>query len=167
MKLLKIEPLTKEAFTPFGQVIETEGSNFFPINKGFTERYHRLADVELAYPEDKAIISIFRSTRLTYPLTIEMVERHPKGSQAFIPLERQPFLVVLAPPSDEPDLTALRAFITNGRQGVNYATGVWHHPILSLESNSDFLIVDRTGEGDNCDEYFFDESQWLQLNAPD
>lgn len=154
MQRLRIEALTKEAFAPFGQVIETEQRDCFLINGGATERYHNLAQVELSDREDQAIVSIFRSTRLDYPLAITMLERHPKGSQAFIPLERQRFLVVVAPPTAEPDPDQIRAFITNGRQGINYAKSVWHHPILSLESDSDFLVIDRSGEGNNCDEVF-------------
>lgn len=165
MKLLKVEPLTKDAFTAFGQVIETEGSNHFMINNGSTERYHRLADVELGRADDTAIISIFRANRLEYPLAIKMLERHPQGSQAFVPMQRQPFLIVVAPPADTPDANEIRAFISNGRQGVNYGMGVWHHPILALEDASDYLIVDRTGEGNNCDEHFFDDEEIFTLDG--
>jgi len=165
MKLLKVEPLTKEAFTPFGQVIETEGSNHFMINNRSTERYHRLADVELGSSEDKAIISIFRANRLEYPLAINMLERHPQGSQAFIPMQRQSFLIVVAPAVGTPNASDIRAFISNGHQGVNYGMGVWHHPILALEDASDYLIVDRTGEGPNCDEHFFADDEIYTLDG--
>jgi ureidoglycolate lyase len=165
MKSLTIEPLTKEAFEPFGQVIETEGSEHFPINNGSTQRFHQLATVELNRQEDQAIISIFRADTLSYPLKINMLERHPQGSQAFIPMERQRFLIVVAPPADQPNPNEIRAFISNGRQGLNYGKGVWHHPILALENGSDFLIVDRKGEGNNCDEHFFAEEEIALLDA--
>lgn len=165
MKLLKIEPLTKEAFAAFGQVIETQGSDHFTINNGSTERYNRLADVELARPDDKAIISIFRANRLEYPLEIKMLERHPQGSQAFVPMQRQRFLIVVAPATESPDAEQIRAFISNGDQGVNYATGVWHHPILALEDSSNYLIVDRKGEGNNCDEHFFASEEVFTLDG--
>ncbi len=126
MRPLTIEPLTKEAFAPFGDVIETEGSDYFMINNGSTRRYHKLATVETAAPEDQAIISIFAAEALEMPLVIRMLERHPLGSQAFIPLLGHPFLVVVAPLGDAPVPGHVRAFRSNGRQGVNYHRGVWH-----------------------------------------
>jgi Ureidoglycolate hydrolase len=97
MRTLMIEPLTKEAFAEFGDVIETDGSDHFMINNGSTMRFHKLATVETAEPEDKAIISIFRADAQDMPLTVRMLERHPLGSQAFIPLLGNPFLIVVAP----------------------------------------------------------------------
>lgn len=108
MRTLKIEPLTKEAFAPFGDVIETAGSDYFMINNGSTRRYHKLATVETAQPEDNAIISIFSAEKLEMPLRIRMLERHPLGSQAFIPLLGNPFLVVVAPLGDVPVLARPR-----------------------------------------------------------
>ncbi len=166
MRTLIIEPLTKEAFAPFGDVIETEGSDFFMINNGSTRRYHKLATVETHLPDDQAIISIFRAEALKMPLTIRMLECHPQGSQAFVPLLGKPFLVVVAPPGDSPDPAQVRAFISDGRQGVNYRRGVWHHPVLAIAAQDDFLVVDRSGAGNNCDEHFFDESEQLLL-APE
>ncbi|KPW30673.1 Ureidoglycolate lyase [Pseudomonas tremae] len=164
MRKLTIEPLTKEAFAPFGDVIETDGSDHFMINNGSTMRFHRLAEVETAQPDDKAIISIFRAQALQMPLTIGMLERHPLGSQAFIPLLGKPFLIVVAPVGDAPEPELTRAFVTNGRQGINYHRGVWHHPVLTIEKQDDFLVVDRSGSGNNCDEHYFVESQRLVLD---
>ncbi|KOP53603.1 MULTISPECIES: ureidoglycolate lyase [Pseudomonas syringae group] len=164
MRKLTIEPLTKEAFAPFGDVIETDGSDHFMINNGSTMRFHRLAEVETAQPDDKAIISIFRAQALQLPLTIGMLERHPLGSQAFIPLLGKPFLIVVAPVGDAPEPELTRAFVTNGRQGINYHRGVWHHPVLTIEKQDDFLVVDRSGSGNNCDEHYFVESQRLVLD---
>ena len=155
MLILKPEPLTRDAFAPYGDVIETRDRDFFMINNGSTQRFHRLADVQLGEPEDSAIISIFRAQALAMPLSIKMLERHPKGSQAFIPLKQNPFLLLVAEPGDNPQPEAIRAFITDGSQGVNYHTGVWHHPVLCCESEDDFLVVDRQGAGNNCDEHFF------------
>jgi ureidoglycolate lyase len=163
MRALKIEPLTKAAFAPFGDVIETAGSDHFMINNGSTQRFHRLAEVQTAMPEDKAIISIFRAQKLEMPLAVRMLERHPLGSQAFVPLKGKPFLIVVAPVGDVPVADEVRAFITDGQQGVNYHLGVWHHPILTIEEEDDFLVVDRSGVGNNCDEYFFAEHQQLLL----
>lgn len=163
MRTLIIEPLTKEAFAPFGDVIETEGSDYFMINNGSTRRYHMLASVETAKPEDRAIISIFAAEALEMPLTVRMLERHPLGSQAFVPLLGNPFLVVVAPSGDAPVPGLVRAFRSNGRQGVNYHRGVWHHPVLTIEKRDEFL-VDRSGSGNNCDEHFFSEEEQVLLD---
>ncbi|MBA1272330.1 ureidoglycolate lyase [Stutzerimonas azotifigens] len=164
MRTLQIEPLTKDAFAPFGDVIETAGSDYFMINNGSTRRYHQLATVQTGLPEDKAIISIFRAQALPMPLTVRMLERHPLGSQAFVPLHGKSFLVVVAPASDLPDADQVRAFLADGSQGVNYHRGVWHHPILALAPEDDFLVVDRSGAGNNCDEHFFDDDQAMRLD---
>ncbi|MBU2965329.1 ureidoglycolate lyase [Amphritea sp. 2_MG-2023] len=166
-RILTPEPLTKARFAPYGDVIETEGSDFFMINNGSTQRFHRLSEVMLGKPDDRAIISIFRAQKLTYPLPIKMLERHPLGSQAFIPLKQKPFLILVAEPGDHPAPETIRAFITNGHQGINYHTGVWHHPILSCEAEDDFLIVDREGDGNNCDEHYFtDDEMVLESGIP-
>ncbi|WP_312931429.1 ureidoglycolate lyase [Pseudomonas sp.] len=164
MRTLMIEPLTKEAFAPFGDVIQTDGSDHFMINNGSTMRFHKLAEVDTAELGDKAIISIFRAESLEMPLTIRMLERHPRGSQAFIPLLGNPFLIVVAPLGDVPVSGLVRAFLTNGRQGINYHRGVWHHPVLTIEKRDDFLVVDRSGEGNNCDEHYFTEEQLMVLS---
>ncbi|WP_145008967.1 ureidoglycolate lyase [Pseudomonas oryzihabitans] len=152
---LAIEPLTAEGFAPFGDVIETAGRDWFPINNGSTQRFHALARVATGPADGAAIISIFRARRLDYPLTIAMLERHPHGSQAFVPLRGEPFLVVVAPPGPQPDARAIRVFRTDGQQGINYHAGVWHHPVLALRDEDEFLIVDRAGTLPNCDEHFF------------
>ncbi|MEH6648568.1 MAG: ureidoglycolate lyase [Motiliproteus sp.] len=164
MLTLRPQPLTREAFAPYGDVIDTAGRDFFMINNGSTRRYHQLAEVQLGKPDDRGIISIFRAQALSMPLNITMVERHPLGSQAFIPLKGNPFLLIVAAPGDNPQAEQLRAFITDGTQGVNYHQGVWHHPILCCVEEDDFLIVDRAGEGNNCDEHFFAEGSEIQLD---
>ncbi len=163
MRTLTIEPLSKAAFAPFGDVIETAGSDHFMINNGSTQRFHRLAEVQTANADDKAIISIFRAQALAMPLTIRMLERHPLGSQAFVPLRGKAFLIVVAPVGEQPVSGEVRAFISDGLQGVNYHRGVWHHPILTIEQQDDFLVVDRSGEGNNCDEFFFADDDLLML----
>lgn len=164
MRTLPIEPLTKAAFAPFGDVIETEGSAHFLINNGSTQRFDRLADVQLGTEQDQAVISIFRARTLPMPLTVRMLERHPLGSQAFIPLLGNAFLIVVAPAGGVPRSEDVRAFISDGRQGINYHKGVWHHPVLALHDQDDFLIVDRKGPGNNCDEFFFEACDLLSLD---
>ena len=153
MHELAARPLTRAAFAPFGDVIETAGSEHFPINEGTTERYHDLADVQLAGEDARPLISIFRGQPFVPPVRVELLERHPLGSQAFMPLDRRPYLVVVAPPGAAVRPADLRAFLARGDQGVNYHAGVWHHALLALDDESDFLVVDRGGSGDNCDTY--------------
>ena len=146
------QPLTRDAFAPFGEVIEaSDAAQHFTINGGNTERYHDLAAIEPG-ADGKVIVSIFRGQPRQLPFTVEMMERHPKGSQAFIPMPGRPYLVVVAPAGAKPTVDNLRVFLARGDQGVNYATGVWHHPLLALDGICDFLVVDRSGPGHNCDE---------------
>lgn len=158
MHTITLQPLTSENFAPFGDVIACQGNDYFHINDAHTERYHALVTTEII-GDAKAGISIFRNIQSTnIPFKISMLERHPHGSQAFIPMQGQKFLVVVAPNlnADQPDISNLQAFITNGSQGVNYRAGTWHHPLLTLESPSDFAVVDRIGAGNNCDVFQFD-----------
>ncbi|MEC5385753.1 ureidoglycolate lyase [Uliginosibacterium sp. H3] len=149
---LKIEPLTHEAFAPFGDVIEaSDAVKHFPINAGNTERYHDLANLD-AGEDGRVIVSIFRGLPRALPFIVPMMERHPKGSQAFVPLSGRPYLVVVARPGEPPTAGHLRCFLATAAQGVNYAKGVWHHPLMALDEVSDFLVIDRSGPGNNCDE---------------
>ncbi|MCS5558471.1 MAG: ureidoglycolate lyase [Oceanospirillaceae bacterium] len=162
---LVIEALTAQAFAGFGDVIEAHAGDGFGINQGFTWRHHKLATVSTDQANDDAIISIFSSKNRPMPIAINMMERHPLGSQAFMPLSDTPFLVVVAKAGPEPQLADLKAFVTNGKQGVNYGTGVWHHPLLILAPQQDFLVVDRAGEGNNLNEVMFSEDQCAQLDV--
>ncbi len=149
-----VEPLTREAYAPFGQVIEIEGAHHYPINGGMTERYHDLAKVELGGVHPRPLVSIARGQPYELPLTLAMVERHPLGSQAFYPLSQRPFLSIVAP--DEAGVPGRpRAFRCASGQGINMAMNTWHAVLTPLYDVSDFIIVDRGGEGNNLEEYYF------------
>ena len=150
MRRLAPEPLTAQAFAPFGTVIETTGAESFPINDGTTTRFHALAAAGPG-PDGEVIISIFRATRRREPVEIGMLERHPLGTQAFYPLSRHDWLVVAAE-GERPAADDLRLFHARGDQGAQYARGVWHHPLLILTERQDFLVVDRRGPGGNLEE---------------
>jgi len=160
---IRIEPLTREAFAPFGQVIAVEGSQHYLINNGKTERYNDLARVELGGVHARPLISIFRGQPYALPLTLGMVERHPLGSQAFYPLSPRPFLVIVAEDHGGKPGTP-RAFLTAPHQGVNFAMNTWHGVLTPLAEASDFLVVDRGGEGNNLEEYFF-ETPYLVVES--
>lgn len=135
---LQVLPLSQEAFSAYGDVIETQQRDFFHINNGTVERYHDLALVEIL-EQDRTLISINRAQPANLPLTIHELERHPLGTQAFIPMKGEVFVVVVALGDDKPDLSTLRAFITNGEQGVNYHRNVWHHPLFARAARHRFL----------------------------
>lgn len=156
MKEIVIQPLTREAFAPFGDVIETENANNFPINGGNATRYHDLAKIDTTGDKARPMISLVRGVPYPLPLKLTMVERHPLGSQAFIPLSDNPFLIVVSRETDEGPSEPI-AFKTTPGQGVNIARNVWHGILTPLDDVSDFAVVDRGGEGVNLEEHFFKE----------
>jgi ureidoglycolate lyase len=158
MRSLVTEPLTRETFAAFGQVIEKTGAHHYPINSGNCQRYHDLARVELGGVHARPLISLMHSRHFVLPLTLTMVERHPLGSQAFYPLSQHPFLVVVAPDESGTPGTP-RAFVTALGQGVNIAMNTWHGVLTPLDIASDYLVVDRGGDGNNLEEHHF-EMPW-------
>jgi len=158
MHMIQPELLTREAFAPFGDVIQIEGAEQFEINSGFTTRVHDLIDIQLAGENARAQMSFFLGR--PRPLEITMLEKHPFGSQAFYPLDDKRWLVVVA---DEPRSDCVRAFWATGRQGVNYHRNIWHHPLLVLEPQQ-FVIIDRAGDGHNCDEQNLNMTVGLNLD---
>lgn len=153
--MIRVEPLTAAAFAPFGDVIEVGTGEKFEINNGFTTRHHALSQVQT---DAAAILSIFEGRPRA--LTVGMLECHPKGTQAFVPLNGRDWLAVVA---QTPDPAACRAFLCKGSQGLQYSTGIWHHPLLVLEQAQNFLVVDREGPGENLQEVFFDQSLEIML----
>jgi len=152
MPELVAQPLSAAAFTDFGDVIEVgPQARHYPINRGLTERYHDLASIDVSSDGGRPLVNIFRSSPLPMPMQLTMMERHPLSSQTFMPLGKEPYLVVVAPAGDF-SIHQLRAFIGGCNQGVNYYRGTWHHFCLALHATSDFLVIDRGGEGDNCDQ---------------
>jgi ureidoglycolate lyase len=164
-KTLELMPLTHEAFVSFGDVIEYEGRDFFHINNKMVERYHDLARVDTQESGGRTLISWLRANPNTFPSTVKFVERHQLSSQAFIPLDTNPFVVVVAPRGDTVKVSDLRAFVTNGRQGVNYHRGVWHHVLLVPRRAMQFIVVDRGGPERNCDEFWFGEEEQPMLKV--
>jgi ureidoglycolate lyase len=163
---LAVQPLTSAGFAPFGDVVEFEGHDSFPINKGMADRYHALADVELAGEQARAIISLVESRKFDLPRRVDHLEYHPLGSQAFLPLDASPFIVVVCSAADQPQLDKLQAFVTNGRQGINYRLGTWHHVLLTPYAAMRFICVDRTGPGDNCIDFFIPDSAQRIIEFP-
>lgn len=154
MSIILTEALSRVAFAPFGEVIETDGAAHYPINQGHCMRYHALAQAQIVGPEGQIGISIFRAQPYGLPLQLTMMERHPLGSQAFMPLSPRPFLVVVAPDHNNVPGPP-RAFMTKPGQGVNYPPNLWHGVVTPIGEAQDFLVIDRIGGGVNLEEFFF------------
>ena len=159
---LNLKPLTQEAFAPFGDVIQKEGHYPEVINRGQTRKYAGLARVDVGDEEGGTTVHIYRSRPVSLPFRIEVMEHHPLGSQAFIPLSRQPFLVIVAPPAETLPFGSIQGFITNGEQGVNLNKAVWHHYQLSLGETCDYLVIDRGGPGVNTIEHQLERNLYIE-----
>ena len=155
------EFLTRERFAPYGDVIDTSRRGLAAMNDGRFARFDDLGRVDVV--DGETAISIARCrTPASLPLRVQRVERHPLGSQAFIPLAPCRMIVVVAPPGEAVLADELRAFVTNGRQGLNYGRGTWHMPLVAFEAGQEFLVVDRAGAEGNCEEHEFDEVVMLE-----
>ena len=154
LQTIVAQPLSETTFAPFGDVIEAAG-NSFPINGGMCDRFHDLARIEVAGDGARVGISVGWGRPYPTPHRFDLVERHPFGSQAFVPMTADPFLVVVAPDEDGRPGAPL-AFLTAPGQGVNYLRGVWHGVLTPIGKPAPFLIVDRVGGGPNLEEFRYD-----------
>lgn len=147
--MIHAAPLSAEAFAPYGDVLQV-GGDFRAINAGLCERYHDRA--RLDFTDGRAGISIFRAQLRTLPYQFDLIERHPDGSQAFVPMSNDPFLVIVA----RDKMTPPQAFLTNGLQGINFHRGTWHGVLTPLSGDGLFAVIDRIGIGSNLQEHRFD-----------
>ena len=149
--ILTPQALTSDVFSPYGDVVETGASDkAFPMNYGLATRHFNLANVDVDDNSGKTCISIVNSNSVKFPFTVEKMEYHPFGSQLFYPLCKSPFLILVSPPAEKLNTKKLALFISNGEQGINYHKGVWHHYLLPLNDASEFIVVDRVADDDNC-----------------
>jgi ureidoglycolate lyase len=144
------EPLTIAAFAPYGDVLDATGKPDRMINAGLCARFHDRARIDIA--DGRAGLSVFDAVARSLPYAFDLVERHPLGSQAFVPMTEAPFLVIVAPDEHGTPGTP-RAFLTNGAQGINLHRGTWHGVLTPLQSPGLFAVLDRIGEGPNLEEY--------------
>ncbi len=152
-KALKTMALTADAFAPYGDVIEFSGTPDKIINQGLCGRYHDLATLD--FTDGRAGISLFDARARDLPHVVDMVERHPMGSQAFIPLSPLRFLVIVADDTGGTP-TNLRAFITTPGQSINLHRNIWHGVLCPLGTPGKFAVIDRIGDGSNLEEHWFD-----------
>jgi ureidoglycolate lyase len=150
MKII-IEPMSADAFAPFGDLLEAKGMPDKIINQGLCGRFHDRARMD--FSDGRAGISIFHAEKRDLPLKLDLIERHPDGSQAFVPMSHQPFLVVVA--EDQNGIPQnIRTFLTEAGQAINIHRGVWHGVLTPLYDPGLFAVIDRIGEGPNLEEYW-------------
>ena len=146
--IIKPKQISKENFKKFGDMITTANIKPLEINNGYAKRYDGIVKLDTKKDNGESTICIFSALKRSFPMKVDMMEKHPLGSQAFIPMKETIFLSFVAPEGNKPDLTKVEAFIIPKGIGVNYNPGVWHFPLISTE-NMNFLVIDRKGEGDN------------------
>ena len=147
-KIIIPNKITKDNFSSFGDIISTKDVKPIDINEGYAKRFDDLADIDISNDEGKAIVSILSALKRNFPMKIDMMEKHPLGSQAFIPMKETTFLVLVAPQGDKPDINMIKSFIVPPGIGINYKPGIWHFPLISTV-DMNFLVVDRKGPGNN------------------
>ena len=145
--VLKPIDLTSESFKKYGKVISVEDTNSIIINNGFAQKHYNLCDMDTSEKNGVSTLHIYIAKKREFPLVINMLEKHPYFSQTFMPRSTKAFLVVVALGDKESDLSTLRVFKTNGNQGVFYKRGIWHFPLISIEDNEQFIVIDRNDLG--------------------
>ena len=147
-KIIKPIKIARSNFAAYGDLISSNDIKPININDGYAKRFDNLANINTSQNEGKTVVSIFSALKRTFPMKIDMMEKHPLGSQAFIPMKQTTFLAFVAPPGDKPEIKKIESFIVLPGMGINYKAGIWHFPLISTE-NMNFLVVDRKGDGNN------------------
>ena len=157
-RIIKPKPITKENFKKFGDMITTADIKPIEINNGYAKRYDGIANLNTKKDNGESTISIFSALKGSFPMKVDMMEKHPLGSQAFIPMKETTFLVFVAPKGDAPEISKIKSFIIPPKIGINYKPGIWHFPLISTE-DTDFLVLDRKGSGENLIIHQFKEEE--------
>ena len=147
-KIIKPIKITRSNFAVYGNLISSDDINPMDINAGYAKRFDNLANIDTSKEEGKTIVSIFSALKRTFPMKIDMMEKHPLGSQAFIPMKETTFLSFVAPAGNVPEINKIQSFIIPPKMGINYRPGIWHFPLISTE-DTNFLVIDRKGSGEN------------------
>ena len=147
-KIIKPIKITRANFAAYGDLISSDDIKPMDINAGYAKRFDNLANINTSKDGGKTIVSIFSALKRNFPMKIDMMEKHPLGSQAFIPMNETTFLCFVAPPGESPEIDKLQSFIIPPKTGINYKPGIWHFPLISTE-DTDFLVIDRKGIGKN------------------
>jgi len=151
---IKPKKITRQNFKKFGDLISTKKVKPININNGYAKRFDNLCKINTSFKKGNTIMSIFSAKKRRFPMKIEMMEKHPLGSQAFVPMDKTNFLVFVAPKGKKPDTKKIKSFIVPTQTGINYKPGIWHFPLISMK-NMNFLVIDRKGMGNNLVIYKF------------
>ena len=146
--IIKPKKITNKNFKKFGEVISTKKIKPININNGYAKRFDSLCKINTSLKKGNTIMSIFSTRKRKFPMNIKMMEKHPLGSQAFIPMKETKFLVFVAPKGKKPNVKKIESFIIPKQTGINYKPGIWHFPLISIK-NMNFLVIDRKGIGNN------------------
>ena len=147
-KIVKPIKITRSNFSAYGDLISADDISFMDINAGYAKRFDNLANVDTSSEGGKTIVSIFSALKRAFPMKIDMMEKHPLGSQSFIPMKETTFLSFVAPAGEFPEISKIQSFIIPPKTGINYKPGIWHFPLISTE-DTNFLVIDRKGSGEN------------------
>ena len=156
--IIKPIKITKANFATYGDLISSDDVKPMNINDGYAKRFNNLANINTSKDEGITIVSIFSALKRSFPMEINMMEKHPLGSQAFIPMKETIFLSLVSPPGDTPVINKIQSFIIPPKMGINYKPGIWHFPLISTE-DTDFLVIDRKGSGNNIITHKFDNEK--------
>ena len=157
-KIIKPIKITRTNFAAYGDLISSDDINPMDINAGYAKRFDNLANISVSKDGGKTIVSIFSALKRKFPMKIDMMEKHPLGSQAFIPMKETTFLCFVAPPGESPEIDKIQSFIIPPKTGINYRPGIWHFPLISTE-DTDFLVIDRKGNSENLVIHKFDKEK--------
>ena len=155
-KIIKPIKINRSNFATYGDLTSTNDIKPMDINAGYAKRFDNLADLNTLKDGGKTIVSIFSALKRTFPMKIDMMEKHPLCSQAFIPMKETTFLCFVAPQGTFPEINKIQSFIVPPKMGINYKPGVWHFPLISTE-DTNFLVIDRKGTGKNLIIHKFDK----------
>ena len=157
-KIIKPTGITRENFAAYGDLISSNSIKPIDINAGYAKRFNDLAKINTSKDNGETIVSIFSALKRSFPMKIDMMEKHPLGSQAFVPMKETIFLSFVAPPGDVPEINKIQSFIIPPKMGINYKPGIWHFPLISTE-DTNFLVIDRKGNGENLTIHKFEKEK--------
>ena len=160
---LQIKKISKDNFSKYGQLVSTKDIESQNINEETTKSFYDLVNIEIYGDDKKCRVNIFKSIKRNFPLEVNMLENHPLSSQAFIPLQKTNFIVVVAPISSEPDINLIETFLVSPEEGINFKPKVWHFPLIATE-NSNFLTIDKKNSENNLEIYNFQNNDKILID---
>ena len=156
--IIKPIKITRKNFATYGDLISSDDVKPIDINAGYAKRFDNLANIITSKDDGKTIVSIFLAVKRTFPMKIDMMEKHPLGSQAFVPMKETTFITFVAPPGEKPEINNIESFVVPPKIGINYKPNIWHFPLISTE-DMNFLIIDRKGSGNNLVIFNFEKEK--------